>query len=88
VTPDMRVIDRIAQVLASTGALGTFATRRTASANELRLDVVGVGPIPLPLSPANARACAASRAPPGMACEIRRCSTGTCAMPGRSASAK
>ena len=54
-TPDMRVIDRIAQVLASTGALGTFATRRTASANELRLDVVGVGPIPLPLSPANAR---------------------------------
>jgi hypothetical protein len=51
----MRVIDRIAQVLASTGALGTFATRRTASANELRLDVVGVGPIPLPLSPANAR---------------------------------
>jgi hypothetical protein len=55
VTPDMRVIDRIAQVLASTGALGTFATRRTASANELRLDVVGVGPIPLPLSPANAR---------------------------------
>ena len=54
-TPDMRLIDRIAQVLASTGALGTFATRRTASANELRLDVVGVGPIPLPLSPANAR---------------------------------
>jgi hypothetical protein len=51
----MRVIDRIAQALANTGAPGTFATRRTASAAELRLDVVGVGPIPLPLSPASAR---------------------------------
>jgi len=55
VTPDTRVIDRIAQVLASTGAPGTFATRRTASADELHLDVVGVGEIPLPVSPASAR---------------------------------
>jgi hypothetical protein len=55
VTPNTGPIDRITQVLASTGAPGTFATRRTASADELHLDVVGVGPIPLPLSPATAR---------------------------------
>jgi hypothetical protein len=55
VTQDPRAVDRVAQVLASTGTPGTFATRRTASADELRLDVVGVGPIPLPLSPASAR---------------------------------
>jgi hypothetical protein len=55
VTRDPRAIDRIAQVLASTGAPGTFATRRTASAGDLHLDVVGVGPIPLPLSSASAR---------------------------------
>jgi len=55
VTPDTRAIDRIAQVIASSGAPGTFATRRTASAGELHLVVVGVGPIPLRLSPANAR---------------------------------
>jgi hypothetical protein len=54
-TSDTRAIERIAQVLASIGAPGTFATRRTASASELHLDVVGVGPIPLPLSPASAR---------------------------------
>jgi hypothetical protein len=55
VTPNTGPIDRITQVLASTGVPGTFATRRTASAGELHLDVVGVGPIPLPLSPATAR---------------------------------
>jgi hypothetical protein len=55
VTPAARAIDRIAQALASTGAPGTFATRRTASADDLHLDVAGVGPIPLPLSPAIAR---------------------------------
>jgi hypothetical protein len=55
VTPDARPIDRIAKVLASTGAPGTFATRRTASTDELHLDVVGVGPIPLPMSTAIAR---------------------------------
>ncbi len=55
VTPAARAIDRIAQVLASTGGPGTFATRRTASADELHLDVAGVGPIPLPLSSATAR---------------------------------
>jgi hypothetical protein len=55
VTPDTRAIDAIAQVLASTGAPGVFATRRTASADELHLDVVGVGPIPRPLAPAIAR---------------------------------
>ncbi len=54
-TPTARAIDQIAPVLASTGAPGTFATRRTASADELHLDVAGVGPIPLPLSPAIAR---------------------------------
>lgn len=54
-TPDARTIGRIAQVLTNTGAPGTFATRRTASADELHLDVVGVGPISLPLSPASAR---------------------------------
>ncbi len=54
-TPAARAIDRIAQVLASTAVPGTFATRRTASADDLHLDVAGVGPIPLPLSPVVAR---------------------------------
>jgi hypothetical protein len=52
---EARAIDRIAQVLASTGAPGAFATRRTACADELQLDAAGVGPIPLPLPPAIAR---------------------------------
>jgi hypothetical protein len=55
VTPEARAIDRLAQVLASTGAPGAFATRQTASADELQLDVSDLGPIPLPLSPAIAR---------------------------------
>lgn len=55
VTPDARAIDRIAQVLAISGSPGTFATQRTASGDELHLDVVGVGPIRMPLSAASAR---------------------------------
>ncbi len=54
-TTDGRAIERIAAALASTGAAGTFATRRTASADQLQLAVAGVGPIPLPLSAASAR---------------------------------
>lgn len=54
-TQDVRVIDRITQVLASTTAPGTFATCRGAGIDDLRIDVTGVGPIPLPLPAAIAR---------------------------------
>lgn len=48
--PTEPAIERIQQLLASAGAPGTFATRRTARSDEIALDVVGVGAVPLPLS--------------------------------------
>jgi hypothetical protein len=48
--PPVPPIDRIQQLLASTGSPGTFATRHTAGPDELDFDVVGVGAVPLPLS--------------------------------------
>jgi hypothetical protein len=48
-------IDRIQELLTSAAAPGTFATRQLADAGDLRLDVTGVGPVPLPLSPLIAR---------------------------------
>ncbi len=49
-TPSVPVIDRIQKVLASARTSGTFATRHTADANDIFVDVIGVGPVPLPLS--------------------------------------
>lgn len=48
-------IDRIQQVLASAVAPGSFATRRTAGWGDLFFDVVGVGAVPLPMSPRTAQ---------------------------------
>jgi hypothetical protein len=48
--PTVPAIDRIQQILASAGAPGAFATRRTAGWASISLAVVGVGKIPLPLS--------------------------------------
>jgi hypothetical protein len=52
---EVPAIDRIQELLASAVAPGSFATRQLADAGDLRLDVTGVGPIPLPLSPTIAR---------------------------------
>ncbi|HEY4244554.1 MAG TPA: 2OG-Fe(II) oxygenase [Kofleriaceae bacterium] len=51
----MPAIDRIQQVLASCAAPGSFATRRSVPADDLQLDIVDFGPIPLPLVPSTAR---------------------------------
>jgi hypothetical protein len=43
------VLDQITRLLAATTASGSFATRRLGDAEDLRIDVKGVGPIPLPV---------------------------------------
>jgi predicted 2-oxoglutarate/Fe(II)-dependent dioxygenase YbiX len=52
--PAVLAIDRIQHVLARAGSPGTFATRHTAGTNDIFFDVVGVGAVPLPLSPRTA----------------------------------
>lgn len=51
-TPTLR---RIAEVLAGVGGRGGFAARRTAGADDLRIEVKGVGPLRFPVPAAQAR---------------------------------
>lgn len=53
--PAASAIDQIQDVLTSVRVPGTFATRRTVSAEHLHLDVCGSGPLQLPVTPAIAR---------------------------------
>ena len=43
------MLEEIVRLLVDTAAPGAFATRRTERANDLHLDVRGVGPIPIPV---------------------------------------
>ena len=46
---------RLAQLLGATGGRGSFSARRTAPADDLRIDVTGVGPLTMPVTAAKAR---------------------------------
>lgn len=49
------MLDETTRLLAQVETPGVFATRRTAPAGDLRLEVKGVGPLRLPISAAKAR---------------------------------
>ncbi len=51
----MAMLQEMTLLLAKIRAPGSFATRRTSTADDLRLDVKGVGRIGLPIAPATAR---------------------------------
>jgi len=46
---------RLAQLLGATGGRGSFSARRTASPDDLHIDITGVGPLTIPVSTAKAR---------------------------------
>ena len=46
---------RLAQLLGATSGRGSFSARRTASPDDLHIDVTGVGPLTIPVSTAQAR---------------------------------
>ena len=48
-------LDEIARILGRIDAAGAFATHRTCGPQNLRFEVEGVGPVPVPVSPATAR---------------------------------
>lgn len=50
------VLGKVSQVLATIGASGSFATRRTTGAEDLKLEIQGVGRIRFPVTQATARA--------------------------------
>ena len=55
-------LEHIAEILSEVGALGTFTARRTAAAEDLHLEVKGLGPLRFPISRAQAqRLCAIAR---------------------------
>ena len=76
-------LDEIARLLSAFGAPGTFAARRTATADDLRLEVKGVGRLGFPISAPRRSAYAASVAPPATGGGSRRSSTAGYEMPGR-----
>ena len=56
------VFEQIGDLLTGTGTTGSFAARRTAAADTLRLEVKGVGPLRFPISASQARKlCQAAR---------------------------
>ena len=46
---------RLAQLLGALGGRGSFSARRTATPDDLHIDVTGVGPVPMPVSTATAK---------------------------------
>src|ERR1700704_6245090 len=49
------MLEKFRRLLARIGSSGSFATRRTAAAEDLNLEVQGVGRIRFPVSPTTAR---------------------------------
>jgi len=61
------MLEEVSRLVARIGSSGSFATRRSATAEDLNLEVQGIGRIRFPVSPATARKLAdgrAGRAPP------------------------
>ena len=76
-------LERIGEILGAVGSPGCFTARRTATADDLQLEVQGLGRLRLPVSRAQAeRLCRLAR-PARYGRGRRRFSTGESGTPGR-----